>query len=155
MKIILFSDSHGGTDYMCDVILEQEPNAVIHCGDHIRDARRISENFPRVKFYMVAGNCDYVSSHEEEEQVFELCGRRFFITHGNLYGVKMGYTKLMYAAAEKGADFVICGHTHIPKYDSFGDIVLINPGSVSYGRRSYGILNLTEDSFDYKLEELR
>ena len=36
---------------------------------------------------------------------------------------------------------LLCGHTHIPYYDDFGSLQLLNPGSIGYGH-TYGVITI-------------
>ena len=40
-----------------------------------------------------------------------LRGKKIFITHGDLYGVKYGMTNIYYKGKEVGADIVLFGHS--------------------------------------------
>ncbi len=78
-----------------------------------------------------------------------LLGKKIFLTHGDLYGVKYGTERLGYAAEERGADIVLFGHTHIPHEEYISaqkPYYLFNPGSISSPSYSYGIITLTEST---------
>lgn len=144
MKLILFSDSHGMLNSMQYVLENEKPEVVIHCGDYDRDANQLKKKFRNMKWHIVAGNGDFGRGGNDEE-VFTVCGKRFFITHGHLHGVKRGYMNLIYAAMEKNADVVVFGHTHIPFYEKVDGMHVINPGSITFGARTYGILEISEN----------
>ena len=148
MKLLVFSDSHGVTDSMLYLIKREKPDGVIHCGDHKKDADMIRRKCRDLNVYSVVGNCDYYADGETE-LLFTLCGKRFYITHGHLHGIKRDYTRLIYAAMEYGADVIICGHTHIPLYEVIDGMHLINPGSITFGKHGYGIIEMDDDSFTY------
>lgn len=148
MKIIVFSDSHGQVDGMIRLVSEEKPEAVIHCGDYAKDTEALRRKSGDLSIYTVCGNCDYIGKYDEEWE-FTICGKKFFISHGHRYGVKRDFQNILYAGAERGADVVIFGHTHIPYFENIGGIYLINPGSITFGKRTYGIIDITEDSFTY------
>ena len=97
MEILIISDSHG---YLSNLrkVLNQYKNQikyVIHLGDYDEDISEIKPEFQSYEFINVSGNCDFGTSLPSEK-VFELCGKRFFITHGHRYSVKSGLTKISY-----------------------------------------------------------
>ena len=46
-----------------------------------------------------------------------------------------------FTAIREQADVLLCGHTHIPYYDDFGSLQLLNPGSIGYGH-TYGVITI-------------
>ena len=58
--------------------------------------------------------------------------KKIFVTHGHMYNVKYdhNYHTMKEKGLSIGADAVIFGHTHIPYCENFGNILLLNPGSV-------------------------
>lgn len=123
MKIAVISDTHG----RCVKDIFDDADAVIHLGDHFSD--EIHTDLP---IYRVKGNCD--ADIAPTEQILELCGRKIFITHGHLYGVKQSLNRLLYRAEELGADAALFGHTHIAFCENVGGILLLNPGSFARPR---------------------
>ena len=57
------------------------------------------------------------------------------ITHGHMYGVSMGYQRIWEEGLERGVDAVMFGHTHRPMLEEDEDLILLNPGSLSYPRQ--------------------
>nr|WP_192868029.1 metallophosphoesterase [Calderihabitans maritimus] len=104
---------------------------LLHAGDHYSDALVLAKEL-NLEVKAVTGNCDFAD--EILEQVFELKGKKFLLTHGHLYGVKTGYQRLYYRAKELKVDVVVFGHTHIPENRVVDDILLVNPGSISRPR---------------------
>ncbi|MCL2873741.1 MAG: YfcE family phosphodiesterase [Defluviitaleaceae bacterium] len=151
MKIAVFSDSHKktyGIDKALDKIIAYV-GCIIHLGDGYDDVDEYKYIYSNINFYNVLGNCD-VDNIGREEHVFEIANKRIFITHGHLYSVKSGYSKIISAAKEKSVDICLFGHTH--KADIFYDseILFMNPGSITYkgtnGRRSFGVIDITDEN---------
>ncbi len=147
MKIILVADSHGDVSLLRDRI-HQFPDAqmIIHLGDHDSDAGLISE-FSHLQILTVKGNNDY-GSRSNLDGLIHIEGHTLFFTHGHKYGVYSGTQKLYYKALEVGADLVFYGHTHFYDYESYGDVTIINPGSLSLsrdGNNSFVVLDISED----------
>lgn len=65
-------------------------------------------------------------------------GKRLFLTHGHLFNED----NLPPLAP---GDVFLYGHTHVPKAEKKGNIIVINPGSISLPKENaphiYGILN--------------
>ena len=148
MKILVFADSHGQTADMIEIVKAEKPDMIIHAGDFLRDAEELRRNFGGIEIHAVSGNCDF-NSGSDSEDVFAVCGKRFYLTHGHIQHVKKGYTALMLAANEKQANVVICGHTHVPLYETSGNMMLINPGSITMGGKTYGVIDMDDGSFNY------
>ena len=72
------------------------------------------------------------------------------MTHGHKYDLFDGYEKAIREARRRNADLLVCGHTHSPVARFEGDLLILNPGSISYPRQddrrpSYIILTLPEE----------
>ncbi len=147
MKILVFSDSHSNQKYI-EKALEMHnfcADLVIFLGDGIRDIENVKSRHSHLNFFVVKGNCDVFSSAEYPNySVLDLDGIKVLITHGHLFGVKSGYDRILYKAAEMEADAVFFGHTHVPiEYSTYvGEkrIQLFNPGSIAYSG-TYGVIN--------------
>ena len=145
MYALIFSDSHGKTQNMQEVIDRQiaSPNAVFFLGDGLRDLDTLDSG--RSELYCVRGNCDVFAPFDGEEQTVIFDGVKIFMTHGHRYMVKSGYTVAAEKALAKGADILLFGHTHQPicllvrAGEKIGDTVakkdlwIFNPGSVREG----------------------
>ena len=143
MKLVVFSDSHGELEHMLDVIELEQPDHVIHLGDYDSDARALEREYPLLPLIMVRGNCDYRSDTPQTLVVPNL-GKRLFLCHGHTYGVKTDLLPATYAAMEHGADILLFGHTHVPYLEQYGDLFLMNPGTIgAFGRPTYGVIELS------------
>lgn len=143
MKILVISDSHGYKPAMLEAVRLESPNLIVHLGDHSKDCTSITLEHPNIPVRVVRGNCDRSSSGLDKDE-FQAGGKRFFISHGNLYGVKTGLKEITRAAAERGADVLLFGHTHIPYYCELPEMTIINPGSIGVSEKSYAVLELKD-----------
>ena len=132
MKIAVFSDTHKHIGDAARVIDREQPDLVIHLGDHIRDAYALAGQFPHTPMECVPGNCDYAPV-EPETKLLTLCGVRVMITHGHNYRVKYEMDSLLNAAYFQGADMVLFGHTHRPVNDRVEGLYVVNPGTAGMG----------------------
>lgn len=144
MRILVFSDTHHNVSRAFKIINTIiGTDAVIHCGDVLNDAEELSASFPNIKFYSVAGNCDAFGA--QSEAVLNLGNKRIFITHGHRYNVKseteFEYPTIRERGRELKADAVIFGHTHIPYNKNWGNMIVMNPGSIKY-EGTYGVIEI-------------
>ena len=146
MKLLIVSDSHRQLEMMYLSVLREQPDAVLHLGDHTYDARRLSQEFPDIPVLMVRGNCDFSDQEPPEslERVFD--GVRIFAVHGHRYGVKQGLLRLELAARQSGAQVALFGHTHCPYCEEHMGLWLLNPGACSGRNPTYGIVVLQNDT---------
>ena len=78
MKALVFSDSHGKSSYIRDAIELHKSNTdiVIFLGDGIKDIERVKNDYPQIAFFIVKGNCDFMSGDYENEKVITLDKKR-------------------------------------------------------------------------------
>lgn len=144
-KLVILSDSHNSADAIKRILkTEADADAAIFLGDGLRDLEIALTMHPHLRVYSVAGNCDYGALEPLDglaafEQVV------LFYTHGHMYGVKYDLDTLAEAAAARGAQIALFGHTHRPLAEQRGRVFLFNPGSCGRcytGPDTYGILTL-------------
>lgn len=134
MKILIISDSHKHNENIKKVLDKVKPiDLMIHCGD-AEGSEYYLEGIAKCPLIIVAGNNDYFSDLEKEK-IFNIDKYKVLLTHGHYYYVSMGVEKLVNEAKQKGVDIVMFGHTHRPMLDIRNDIVVLNPGSISYPRQ--------------------
>ena len=138
---------------MYDAIERLRPDAVIHLGDHLEDAESMESVFSGVDFYHVPGNCDFFTSAPPSLTI-SLDGVRIFLTHGHLFGVKSGLTRLALEARRVGAQLALFGHTHEADFLRMGDVTLFNPGSAGMGRQTYGMITVKGTEFKCEILSL-
>lgn len=157
MDILIVSDSHGSARRIESALARQNSRVdlLIHLGDGLRDLDALSSPVLPL-FYALRGNCDFYESFlsfpYSEEYCVSIGSHTALLTHGARYGVKSGLGALIASAAQKGADLVLYGHTHVPhleilaKGSAVGGVILerpmyvFNPGSIAQG--SFGTLVL-------------
>ena len=149
MKILVVSDTHGHTKNL-ERVLEKvgDIDLFIHCGD-LEGGEDYIRALAEVPCYMVAGNNDWFSDLQREMEI-SVDDYRIWITHGNNYGASMGPERLLEEAAARNVDVVMYGHTHRPLIEYQDNIVIANPGSLSYPRQngrkpSYLIMEIDRD----------
>ncbi|MCL2753105.1 MAG: YfcE family phosphodiesterase [Defluviitaleaceae bacterium] len=151
MKYLVFSDSHGETKLMHNIVKnacldDSPPEGIIFLGDCLNDIQKIQRDFPNFTYHIVAGNCDFMSP-APVEKLLDFDNTKILITHGHRYGVKSGHDRILTAALQMGADAAFFGHSHIPIILQKNSITLLNPGSITeprggQARESYAVVEI-------------
>jgi putative phosphoesterase len=145
MKILLVSDTHGRDENFREVLRLEKPDFLCHMGD-IEGSEEHFRMITKCPLAMVSGNNDFWTDLNPEV-TFELHGFRIFMTHGHCYCAHAGNEQLKSAGRRNKADIVLFGHTHRPTLEFDEDIIVANPGSLTYPRQekrrpSYMVLYL-------------
>lgn len=145
-SVLIVSDSHGLTSELGIIKERHQVDKRIHCGDSELPTDAASLH----GYLTVRGNCDWQGDYPEEE-IIEVEGLQFFVTHGHLNDVKSTLLPLQYRAQELKADIICFGHSHIAYAEKIGEQLFINPGSIRLPKHfrepSYAIIsweNLTD-----------
>lgn len=150
MKIIVLSDSHGNTQALVDAVFDENPQLILHLGDHEKDCDKVRKVFPHIRLRAVRGNCD-VRPREPEYDEFVVENKRVFMTHGHLYGVKTSLDSILNAAFGRGADILLFGHTHIPYNKIVQGLLAVNPGSIGAIQKTYAVLEIEHGAVHCKI----
>jgi len=154
MKLLILSDEHG--DFLSlDAVLAQnrDISTIFFLGDGMRDIEKLTDKRPDLRIYAVRGNCDY-ASYAPSDGLAPFEGVLFYYTHGDRYSVKSTLEPLADAAAARGAQIALFGHTHQPACCLLHDVYLFNPGALSRFERGgcYGVITIENGvpSFEHK-----
>ena len=128
-KLLVLCDSHGARDAIKRILNKEQNNvdAVIFLGDGLRDLEQALEPL------------DGLAGFDQTV---------VFYTHGHMYGVKYDLDTLADAAAARGAEVALFGHSHIPHAEQRGNVFLFNPGSC--GRCYTGPENGKVTAYEHK-----
>jgi uncharacterized protein len=150
MKIGIIADTHGnvaGWNAAIEVALESS-DLIVHCGDVLYHgpkfeptesydpmalAERINES--EVPVLIARGNGD----SDVDQLVLEVpvqspyCfaqieGLRILAAHGHIQTPE----ELLPLAEQWGIDLLLTGHVHVPVLARYGDVLHVNPGTVTY-----------------------
>ena len=143
-RILVLSDSHSGTSFMRWCVDGVKPDAIVHLGDYFDDGWLLHEEYPSIRIYQVAGNCDRFRTppYVREVLIERILGVDFLLTHGHRHWVKSGTDMLIRAAQESGVQAVLYGHTHIADCRREGDLWVLNPGASGSWGGSAGIIEV-------------
>ena len=151
MKAIVLSDSHHDFNSIIHVIEnESHIDLLIHAGDVQRDVDDIQAAWPNIPCAYVVGNNDFFVRDVPTQRIFTFAGKKIFLTHGHLFGVKSSLSRLEKAAVECHADICIFGHTHLKHLEKKDGLWILNPGSSC---RSYAVIEIKENNINIKIKE--
>ena len=130
IEIGLISDTHG--------LLRAEVHEalagvslILHAGDVCSDTI-LDELALIAPVQAVFGNCDPPGEPGlAQERVVEADGVRIHLSHGHEVG-RPNAARLL--AAYPGFDVIVYGHTHVPKVERVGDVLVVNPGAAGARR---------------------
>ncbi len=151
LKAIIFSDSHRDFSSIFRA-MEHEGSVdyIIHAGDVHKDVEDIEAYWRTTPCISVLGNNDFSVWGVPTRREFTLEGKKFFLTHGHLYGVKGSLAMLHREAVNCGADICIFGHTHRQVLEERNGIYFLNPGATP---RHYAVIEMQEGTVDIQLKE--
>ena len=156
MKLLILSDSHGEWPALQRVTEMERPDAVLHLGDYIGDAQKLSM-ICDMPIEAVPGNCDGLFPKGEVSRTLLYEGLQFFLTHGHVYRVKGGTEVLAEAGSRMGVDVVLYGHTHQSCISHMPDgMWLVNPGTAGgvHARATYVIACVNDGKVTFELKEM-
>ena len=149
MKVLIVSDTHG-RHYNLEEILEREKplDLLIHLGD-AEGAEDYIEVIAECPVEAVAGNNDFYTNLPRELEI-QIGAYKVLITHGHYYYVNGGIEHIRRAGLERNIDLAMIGHTHKPFFEEEDNVIILNPGSISFPRQegknpSYMVMNLDEE----------
>ncbi len=153
MRIGVLGDTHGFLKTAIHAVWAMGTiDALIHTGDFYTDAIKL-ESLVEVPVYKVVGNCD--AQNGPEILTLSFNNFKILVTHGHLFGVKLGLQKLYYKALETGCTAVVFGHTHIPLNLWENKILFFNPGSPVKPQpghsAGFGVLEISHEEIKGKL----
>ena len=149
MKVLIVSDTHRKHENLEKAIeKEGKLDLLIHLGDAEGNEDYI-EQIAGCPLEIVSGNNDFFSDLPRELEM-TIGKYQVMLTHGHYYNVSLGIENILQEGREREMDIVMFGHTHRPVLNVKDDIVILNPGSISYPRQegkkpTYMIMELGED----------
>lgn len=153
MKLLLLSDTHGKLDKAIQVYENlKDINMILHCGDMRDDAETLMAELD-VPVAYVAGNCDS-TDHPAITFVNTPAGK-ILLTHGHRENVGYDISRLLYLTESEDCICGCFGHTHVPFYEDYDGIQLVNPGSLTRPRDgsngSFAILDCTSEGISIEI----
>lgn len=132
-RVGLISDTHG---HLRPEVFEalEGVEQVIHAGD-VENPEHLIDLAAIAPVTGVAGNVDgsAVRAVVSEEVVVDVAGLRVAVIHG--HQVHPDYRLLLRRFPD--AQVIVHGHTHVPRCDSVGDVLIVNPGAAGHAHKGY------------------
>jgi hypothetical protein len=168
-KIMVVSDLHGeiGLEHLRTAyIREGGADILFCCGDLETSEHDVWQAARGAQCFMVCGNCDFFTQlpNELEMRVEDV---RFWMVHGDRYGVRQTTAALFEEGNRRGANVALFGHTHIPLLEdcSAGSgekeslRYIINPGSLGRpyqksGRPAYSVMEVNGSEISVQMKEM-
>lgn len=128
MEAIVFSDSHGSMEPLDSALSHYKVEYVFGLGDYgvspfDLEVRNVTG---------VRGNNYFDPDTFDYDMIYETEGFRILFTHGHKHLVGYGYLGLVDYCKKNNIDICFFGHTHQAEIEKYGDITLVNPGSIGY-----------------------
>ena len=131
-NIVVMADTHNTLRPTCEFFeVLNSSDYIFHLGDGSSDVEMLRQAFGD-KVVAVKGNCDHSSL--PLQRIVQVEGVKFLLTHGHCYKVKTDTVDLHTECIIEGVKVGLYGHTHRAQIDTEDGVILINPGSLSYGR---------------------
>ena len=158
LKILIIGDTHR-RDLLTRAALDEEApfDMLLHTGD-AEGSEDYIRSIAEAPCHFVSGNCDYSPYPEEEEIV--IGPHRALLAHGHRHRVKTGLLEVVSELKARDIDLFIHGHTHIPRAEYIGGVLVLSPGSLAEPRqesrkKTYLILRMDEKGeLNYELKSL-
>jgi len=133
MKIAVFSDSHGEVENLkvaASKALGEKAGILVHLGDNYEDAAALESSGKKI--IKVPGVFSEIyRDHGIPNRVVEnIKGKKILISHTETSHPHdlPGDLKPEDVISGGEVDFAFVGHTHIPKIEKRGKVVVVNPG---------------------------
>lgn len=151
-RVALFADTHNMFKHLPAAVEKLGGvDLLFHLGDYAIDAEKISSALGGVPYFAVRGNND-VGSACPRSRIERVEDVWIMLVHGDAY---YNLYHLSNAAKEKRCAAVLFGHTHVPLLQADGELLIINPGSMSLPRRghkpSYALLEVEGKDINVKM----
>ncbi|MCL7971636.1 MAG: metallophosphatase family protein [marine benthic group bacterium] len=132
-RVGLISDTHG---HLRAEVFEalRDVDRLVHAGDVV-DPDHLSDLEALAPVTAVYGNVDGhdVRAGVPEQAVLNVGGVRVAVIHG--HQVHPDYRKLLARFPE--ARVIVHGHTHVPRCDAVGDVLIVNPGAAGRAQKGH------------------
>ena len=156
MNICVISDTHLQNDLSLvppkSVEIMQKADLLIHCGDVV--SVNALEYFKSLNKYFVAvqGNWDYDLAFLPLKELLQVGDIQVGISHGHMrLGKKASLTtelNVISMFAGLVPDIIFFGHTHKVTDKQYGNVRIVNPGSLVEGKKSLAQIHIVKDAIN-------
>lgn len=155
LRLAIIADTHSHPHpRAAELVAAQHPDAILHAGD-IGDTEVLAQFGRIAPLLAVRGNIDGHGPELPDQLELDLVAgessgacplTKILLLHIAVNGPKLRADAVR-AAAKKGAQLVVCGHSHVPFIGVDRGFTIFNPGSIGPRRFSlpivFGVLDLT------------
>ena len=155
--MVIVSDTHipGHQSEIPGVIIKEieKSDGVVALGDFTNLETVLLLEKHSKKFFGVHGNADNydVKEYLSFKKTVLLEGWLIGLCHG--WGAPFDIKQRIYDVFSEKPQIILYGHTHVPDISKFRDVTFLNPGTATRGG-SFGILELKENTFDFKVVDI-
>lgn len=154
MKLLVFSDNHRDKESLIKILdINKKIDRYISLGDSEMREYELTE----LNVFGVKGNYPFEPNFPKElTLVFE--DTKVYITHGHLWSVKMGLSRLLNYALYNNINLVLYGHTHTVSIKEIEEVIFVNPGCLSKSKmgenHSYALIDISEKQIDIVIKKV-
>ncbi len=146
-KLLIFSDNHRDREVVYKMLsLHKDIDHIISLGD----SEMPEEELSNLNIIGVKGNYPFEPKFPYD-LVLNFDNFQILFTHGHHFNVKSGDTQLYRYAKDHNCQIACFGHTHMYSIADYEDVVLFNPGSLTYPKlhphKTYGLISLLKNQF--------
>jgi len=154
-RVAVFADTHNMFSRLPPALERLgKADMLFHLGDYAADAERIAADLGGVPSFAVRGNND-TSAAWPRMRIERVEDAWIMLVHGDAYH---NLYHLINTAREHRCAAVLFGHTHVPLLQADGELLVVNPGSLSLPRRgskpSCALLTVDGADIDVKMISL-
>ncbi len=158
IRVVVVADTHGRPHPdSARHIAALRPDAILHAGD-IGDLQVLDDLREIAEVVAVRGNIDAHAPDLPDVVTIDVesgerTALRILLLHIAVYGPKLR-AEVVRLAAERGAQIVVCGHSHVPFIGQDRGLLVLNAGSIGPRRFMlpivFGVLDLSPGGLDLR-----
>jgi len=147
IKLLIFSDNHRDREVVYKMLsANKDVDHIISLGDSEMSESELSN----LNIIGVKGNYPFEPKFPYDLEL-TFGNFRILFTHGHHFNVKSGDIHIYHLAKDHDCQIAFFGHTHMYSITDYEDIVLVNPGSLTYPKmhpnKTYGLISLLKNQF--------
>ncbi|MBN2696426.1 MAG: YfcE family phosphodiesterase [Bacilli bacterium] len=151
VKLVVFSDNHRDRSGIKKMLDQQSGyDHIFSLGDSEMPENELSD----LGIIGVKGNYPFEPRFPYDLNM-NFLGFGVFMTHGHHYNVKSGLSALYHHAQALECKLVLYGHTHMWSISDYGDVLLVNPGSLLFPKlhpeRTYAVIKLLKNQIELEI----
>ena len=152
LRLVVVADTHSHPHpRAAEHLASRAPDAILHAGD-VGDLGVLAELARIAPVYAIRGNIDVHAPDLPDVLTLDLVRTaedpqpllRVLLVHIGVYGPRLR-AEVAASAREKGAQAVVCGHSHVPFIGRDRGLTVFNPGSIGPRRFQLPIVFGTMD----------